>query len=210
MLIERLVINELYTNTYVVGEPGGAVMILDPGDEEMTEVIEFVREHDLRVVSIVNSHAHYDHVLGNERMRDLYGVPLYLHERDVETLLQLPHITKSLFGSSVPSRAPDRYLRDGDVLEVGSYRFRVLETPGHTPGCVCLYEEREDVLFTGDTLFAGTIGRTDLPGGDIEQLMQSLQYKIWPLPDRVAIYPGHEEESTIGEERMHNPYFHFS
>jgi glyoxylase-like metal-dependent hydrolase (beta-lactamase superfamily II) len=210
MLIQSFVLNELYTNTYVVGEPHGEVFILDPGDEEMHEVIDYVMEQGLTVKYIINTHAHYDHVLGNERLRKQFAVPLLINELELDTLTQLPNITQMLFNQSVVSNPPDQYLREHDTLDVGRYQFRVIATPGHSPGGICLYEAQAGVLFAGDTIFAGTIGRTDLPGGNAIQLLQSLREKLWPLPDEVVIYPGHEEESTIGEERMHNPYFNFS
>ena len=210
MLIQSFVLNELYTNTYVVGEPHGEVFILDPGDEEMHEVIDYVMEQGLTVKYIINTHAHYDHVLGNERLRKQFAVPLLINELELDTLTQLPNITQMLFNQSVVSNPPDQYLREHDTLDVGRYQFRVIATPGHSPGGICLYEAQAGVLFAGDTIFAGTIGRTDLPGGNAVQLIQSLREKLWPLPDEVVIYPGHEEESTIGEERMHNPYFNFS
>ena len=210
MLIQSFVLNELYTNTYVVGEPHGEVFILDPGDEEMHEVIDYVMEQGLTVKYIINTHAHYDHVLGNERLRKQFAVPLLINELELDTLTQLPNITQMLFNQSVVSNPPDQYLREHDTLDVGRYQFRVIATPGHSPGGICLYEAQAGVLFAGDTIFAGTIGRTDLPGGNAIQLLQSLREKLWPLPDAVVIYPGHEEESTIGEERMHNPYFNFS
>ena len=210
MLIQSFVLNELYTNTYVVGEPHGEVFILDPGDEEMHEVIDYVMEQGLTVKYIINTHAHYDHVLGNERLRKQFAVPLLINELELDTLTQLPNITQMLFNQSVVSNPPDQYLREHDTVDVGRYQFRVIATPGHSPGGICLYEAQAGVLFAGDTIFAGTIGRTDLPGGNAIQLLQSLKEKLWPLPDEVVIYPGHEEESTIGEERMHNPYFNFS
>ncbi len=209
MLIQTFVLNDLYTNTYVVGESEGEVMVIDPGSETMDEVIDFVRDHHLSVKYIVNTHAHFDHVIGNDSLRRHFGVPLFIHEMDLDLLLQLPNVTQRVFGKSVASNPPDQFLHENDIIKVGAYRFRVLETPGHTPGGICLYAEQEGVLLTGDTLFAGTIGRTDLPGGNASQLFQSLKEKLWPLPDEVVIYPGHEEESTIGEERMHNPFFHF-
>ena len=210
MLIQSFVLNELYTNTYVVGEPHGEVFILDPGDEEMHEVIDYVMEQGLTVKYIINTHAHYDHVLGNERLRKQFAAPLLINELELDTLMQLPNITQMLFNQSVVSTPPDQYLREHDMVVVGRYQFRVIATPGHSPGGICLYEAQAGVLFAGDTIFAGTIGRTDLPGGNAIQLLQSLREKLWPLPDEVVIYPGHEEESTIGEERMHNPYFNFS
>ncbi len=209
MLIQTFVLNDLSTNTYVVGEPEGEVMIIDPSAEAMEEVIDYVHGQHLTVKYIVNTHAHFDHVIGNESLRRHFGAPLFIHEKDLEILLQLPVTTRRIFGRSVDSNPPEYFLHDNDILQVGNYRFRVLETPGHSPGGICLYEEKEGVLFTGDTLFAGTIGRTDLQGGNASQLFQSLKDKLWSLPDEVVIYPGHEEDSTIGDERMHNPFFYF-
>ncbi|MCY0870437.1 MAG: MBL fold metallo-hydrolase, partial [Firmicutes bacterium] len=112
-------------------------------------------------------------------------------------------------GIAISAAGADRHLQAGDVVAVGSLAFAVLETPGHSPGGICLHESAQGILFCGDTLFAGTVGRTDLPGSDPNVLMQSLHKELWPLPDATVIYPGHGDESTIGDERMHNPYFHF-
>ena len=210
MLIERFTLNEIGTNTYVVGEPGGQVMIIDPSAPDMTPVSSFIRDQGLTVTRIVNTHCHFDHVLGNETVRDMYRTPLLIHRLELPLLLAAPDQVEHFFGYRVqPTREPDGYLAEGDVISVGEFHFRVIETPGHSPGGVCLYEPDQGVLISGDTLFAGTVGRTDLPGSNSGQLMQSLEKKLWPLPDETRIFPGHADDSTIAQERMHNPFFHF-
>lgn len=210
MLIQRFVLNELATNTFVVGVPEGEVFILDPGSEVMTQVIRYVEENHLTVKWVINTHSHFDHIAGNTHICEWFNVPLLMHEADLPGLSWAPEFAEKYFGKAFSVRQPDGYLRDGDILTVKPYEFRVLATPGHSPGCICLYEERQKVLFTGDTLFAGTVGRTDVRGGDAGILMESLRDKLWPLPDETRIFPGHEDDSTIGEERMYNPFFFFS
>lgn len=209
MEIKRFALNELGTNTYVVAADDGHAIVIDPSVAEMAPVIAYTTAQGLHVTAIVNTHCHFDHVLGNETLRAHYGVPLWLHRAELPNLRNVPDRVEAWFGYRVETREPDGFLQEGDVVTVGNLQFRVIETPGHSPGGICLYEETQGVLLSGDTLFAGTVGRTDLPGSDPQALFDSLRIKLWPLPDSTKIYPGHEEDSTIGEERMHNPYFHF-
>ncbi len=209
MLMERFTLNDIGTNTYVIGEPGGQVMIVDPSASDMTPVISFIRDRGLAVSRIVNTHCHFDHVLGNEAVRGEYRVPLLIHRLELPLLLRAPEQVETWFGYRMETREPDGYLAEGDVIPIGAFSFHVIETPGHSPGGICLYEPDEGVLISGDTLFAGTVGRTDLPGSNGQQLMESLEKKLWPLPDGTRIFPGHADDTTMAEERMHNPYFHF-
>lgn len=210
MLIQAFAMNELGTNTYVVGVPGGDVVVIDPSAVDMTPVTSWMAEQGCRVVQILNTHCHFDHVLGNESMRALYHVPLWIPEAELPLLRNTPARVKAWFGYEVATSDPDAYLVEGDTVSVGPYTFHIMSTPGHSPGGVCFYEKSEGVLISGDTLFAGTVGRTDLEGSDPSQLRDSLRDKLWPLPDSVRVYPGHGDETTIGDERMVNPYFHFS
>lgn len=199
MLIERFTVNRLQTNTYVVGMRGGSALVIDPSATDMSDVVDYIATHDLHVVALVNTHGHFDHVLGNASLKANLKVPIWMHEADIPLLADTP--------SAI---TPDEYLTDGQVLVIGNLRFTVLATPGHSLGGVCLYEPDAGIAFTGDTLFAGTIGRTDLYGGNLDTLLQSLREKLWTLPDQTILYPGHGEDSTIGDERMYNPWFHFS
>lgn len=209
MIIERFALNELGTNIYVVADDDGEAMIIDPGAKDMEPVFAFVGNEGLRVRCIVNTHCHFDHVIGNEATRSRFRVPLLLHESELPLLRSAPDRMEHFLGYRAPVGEPDGWLREGDKLDVGRLRFLVFETPGHSPGGICLYESAEAVLFSGDTLFAGTVGRTDLPGSSRDRLMTSLREKLWPLPDETRVFPGHETDSTIGEERAHNPFFRF-
>ncbi len=208
MLIERFVINDISTNTYVVGADGGEAIIIDPSSTDLTEVLNFVKDKCLQIKAIINTHCHFDHVLGNEFLRTALDVPLFAHVLDEPILMNAPNTARRVLGEEISVQKADRYLREGEEVPVGSLRFSVLETPGHTPGGICLYEAHERIVFTGDTLFAGTVGRTDLAGGNKEQLLRSLREKLWVLPDDTIVYPGHGDDSTISDERMHNPWFH--
>ncbi len=208
MLIESFSLNELDTNTYVVSD-GHAAVIIDPCALDMAPVIAYIAKRELSVAALVNTHCHFDHVLGNEPLRALYGAPLYANRAELAILRAAPRTAEIWTGVSPAVREPDGFLAEGAELAVGELRLVVVETPGHSPGGICLHAAGQRVLFTGDTLFAGTIGRTDLPGGDSARLMDSLRDKLWPLPDETVIFPGHGEASTIGEERTHNPFFRF-
>lgn len=213
MIVERFALNPMGTNTYVIAAPSGDAYIVDPCATDMAPMVAYIQDHALRVKAIVNTHCHFDHVLGNEAMRTLYRVPLWLHRLELTNLKESPQRAQKWLGIQVETRDPDAFIEDGDVLELGqgtdAVRLQILLTPGHSPGGICLYDRRAGILFSGDTLFAGTVGRTDLPGSDPEALMVSLREKLWPLPDETVVYPGHEDDTTIAEERMANPYFHF-
>lgn len=209
MLIERFALNPLATNTYVVADSHGEAWIVDPCAVDMSPVIDFVAARGFCVRAIVNTHCHFDHVLGNERVRAVYDAPLWLHRAELPNLHGAPARAQSFLQATMTTRDPDRFLDAGETLALGDLSFQVLFTPGHSPGGICLYEANEGVLLSGDTLFAGAVGRWDLPGSDYDQLVASLRDVLWPLPDATIVYPGHEEDTTIGEERMVNPYFRF-
>ncbi|MCY0877201.1 MAG: MBL fold metallo-hydrolase [Firmicutes bacterium] len=213
MLVERFALNPIGTNTYVIATENKDAFILDPCATDMTPVLTYVQTHQLSVVAVINTHCHFDHVMGNEVIREALGVPLWLHSVELPGLLEAPSMAEQWLGVRIETRAPDRFLQDGEVLDLGdphdAVSLQVMLTPGHSPGGLCFYDAQAGVLFSGDTLFAGTVGRTDLKGSNSQDLVSSLRDKLWPLPDHTIVYPGHEDETTIGEERMVNPYFHF-
>jgi hydroxyacylglutathione hydrolase len=209
MNIERFALNALGTNTYVVSDRDGETIVIDPSAPDMSPVVDYIEANGLRTRAIVNTHCHFDHVLGNDVLRAQTGAPLWLHRAEDPVLRDAPKRAQDYLGVAISASTADRYLQAGDIVAVGALAFVVLETPGHSPGGICLYERQQGVVFCGDTLFAGTVGRTDLPGADASVLRSSLREQLWPLPDETVIYPGHGDESTIGDERMHNPYFHF-
>jgi len=203
MIIERLEVGPFSTNCYIVGvEAGGEGMIIDPGDKA-GRILKRVEEHRLDIKQIVLTHGHIDHTGALKKVKEKTGAGVAVHADDAEILGKQPMgIVLGLFYPNPPP--PDRLLQDGDVIEVGGLRFKVLHTPGHTQGGICLVGE--GVVFSGDTLFDHSIGRTDLAGGDYDKLMGSIQTKLMMLPDETIVYPGHGGQTTIGVERRENPY----
>ncbi len=179
--------------------------IIDPGgDAAMIE--EAIKSNGLKGVYIVNTHGHFDHVSANDALKDATGASIALHGADVKLLAEA-HEHAALWGVKIsPQPGPDIIMKDGSTLQAGSVTLDILHTPGHTPGGVCLYYKDAGVIFTGDTLFAGSIGRTDLEGGSADTLLKSIKNRLLPLADNVIVFPGHGPASTIGEEKEHNPF----
>ncbi len=204
MKILEFTIGPLETNAYLVvdGETRQALLI-DPGLES-EGIYNVILEEGLELCAIVNTHGHFDHVCGNAFFKAKTGAPVLLHQDD-EAMLRQAAQQALAFGFQVSTPPPpDGLLAEGDEITVGGSRMQVLHTPGHTPGGICLYGE--GLIFVGDTLFAGSIGRTDMVGGSYEVLLGSIRNKLLPLPDETAVYPGHGPPTTIGEERAHNPF----
>ncbi len=188
------------TNCYVVRD-GGEAIIIDPG-EAVPELLESVKGYN--VTTIVNTHCHIDHCAGNAGVKNATGAELILPEGELPLLENMPAQAR-MFGVEVePSPAPDRFLKEGDVVTVGNVKFDVYDTPGHSPAHVVLVGN--GVVFGGDVLFQGSIGRTDLPGGSMETLLESIRTKLWPLPDETIVYSGHGPATTIGQEKRTNPF----
>lgn len=193
-------------NSYVVGDPATREAILvDPGDEP-ARIEALLAQHGLRPKAILNTHAHLDHVGAVLYFQERHGLPFHLHRGDEGWLTSLP-LQAQMFGvPASPVPQVDHWLEEGGAFEVGERRLQVIHTPGHTPGGVCFHFSDDGVLITGDTLFAGSVGRTDFPGGSWEQLEHSIRQKLFPLGDEVKFYAGHGPPSTLGEERRSNPF----
>lgn len=208
--IARLVFNPLQENTYIVWDETLQAAVIDAGninsrENQMLET--FLTERDLRPVLALNTHGHFDHTLGVEFLRSRYGARFALHSADA-FLLKAASVSAELFGvraGDMPE-AVDTDLDGRDEITFGDTTLRIITTPGHTPGHVAFYHEESKSLFTGDTLFRESIGRTDLPGGDYTWIMRSILDKIMPLGEDVKIYPGHGEESDLGHEALYNPF----
>jgi glyoxylase-like metal-dependent hydrolase (beta-lactamase superfamily II) len=206
MIHEIIPVGPLQCNCSIVGdEQSREAIVIDPGDD-IEQVMAIVRRHNLTVKQIAVTHAHIDHVGGAMKLKNLTGAPVLLNQKDSMLLKMLP-VQAAWIGVAPPGSVKiDEPLRDADKLRAGSHEATVIHTPGHTQGSVCLYFEAEKTLVAGDTLFAGSIGRTDLPGGDYKQILTSLHDRVLALPDETLVVPGHGPNTTIGEERQSNPF----
>jgi len=205
LIVEILPVGLIQTNCYVVGcEETQEGAIIDPGGHPQ-RILAAVERHNLTIKYVLNTHAHFDHTEANGAVVEATGAPLAIHP------LEIPLLEASggaaLFGlQAEPGPRPDVELEDGDELEIGTLRLQVLHTPGHTPGHVCFYEPEEKVLFDGDVLFQRGVGRTDLPGGSWQKLIDSIRRVLFALPDETRVYSGHGGPTTIGEEKRLNPW----
>jgi len=206
MIHEILAVGPLQCNCSIIGdETTHEAMVIDPGDE-IQRILTLVREHNLQVKQIVITHAHIDHVGGAMKLRAATGAPILLNQNDYE-LLKMLDIQATWIGVPPPGKVDiDHSIGQSYTIKAGSLTANVIVTPGHTEGSVCLYFPVEKKLIAGDTLFAGSIGRTDLPGGSFERIIDSLHDKLLALPDDTVVTPGHGPQTTIGEERENNPF----
>ncbi|WP_027339706.1 MBL fold metallo-hydrolase [Halonatronum saccharophilum] len=205
MFIEKLSVGELAVNCYIIWDENNETLVIDPGAEGK-RIVEFIKSKDLNLKYIINTHGHNDHIAANPTLLKVFDAQLLIHKDDAE-FLQNPELNLSFFigemGKQLECPEADKLLKEGDILECGKLSLKVIHTPGHTPGGVCL--RMGDNLFTGDTLFATGIGRTDFPKGSYSQLRESLD-KILLMEDHLTIYPGHGSESTLKRVKAENSY----
>lgn len=207
MIFETLEVGPLGVNCFILGcATSHEGVVIDPGGD-VDKIVAIVHKHDLKIRYIINTHGHFDHVGGNLQAVRAFGAPLLIHESDAAMLSRAAEVAGMYGMQGENSPAPDSFLAEDTEIVFGSHRIKVLHTPGHTQGGCCLYLEAEKKVITGDTLFADSIGRTDLPGGAHEQLLQSIRSKLFTLSDNVTAYPGHGPHTTIGHEKRNNPYF---
>ena len=206
MIHEILPVGPLQCNCSIIGdEMTLEAMVIDPGDQ-IEDILVLVRKHNLQVKQIVITHAHIDHVGGAMKLRAATGAPILLNQNDYFLLKMLP-VQAVWVGMRAPGKVQiDRSITSGETVSAGSHIAQVLHTPGHTDGSICLYFAAERTLVAGDTLFNGSIGRTDLPGGDMQKIMRSLHNTVMALPDDTIVIPGHGPFTTIGGERETNPF----
>jgi len=206
MIHEILPVGPLACNCSVIGdETTRQAMVIDPGDE-VDEIMAIVRRHGLTVKQIIVTHGHIDHVGGAMKLKRVTGAPVLLNQNDYDLLKTADQVATWL-GMTPPGKIDvDQDLSSGDVVSVGGLKAEVMHTPGHTEGSVCLHFAQQQKLIAGDTLFAGSIGRTDLPGGNFKKIMQSLKGPVMSLPEETVVVPGHGPLTTIGEERETNPF----
>ena len=210
MKIARVIFNPIQENTYVVWDDTLEAVVIDAGNmnERENEVLaKFIADNGLKPKYALNTHGHFDHLLGVDFLREKYGAQLVMSSKD-EFLLKGASVSAELFGVKADAlpEAIDVDLEGKESIKFGNTELKIIPTPGHTPGHVAFFEPASKVLFTGDTLFRESIGRTDLPGGDYSWIMRSIIENILPLGDDVKIYPGHGETSDIGHESMYNPF----
>ena len=207
--IQSFVFNAFQENTYIISDKTNECVIIDPGcydDDEKKELADYIQDHQLNVRMLLNTHCHIDHILGNDFVKQKYGTKLYIHKTE-EFVLNAQKILAPHYGFNRYQEAtPDGYLAEGDVIEFGLQKFSVLFVPGHSPGHIAFYNEKEKVVIAGDVLFQNSVGRTDLPGGNHNTLVNSIHKKLFTLPDEVTVYPGHGGETTIGVEKRTNPF----
>lgn len=206
MEIETLVVGPIETNCYILSDPlSREAVIIDAGDDA-ADILAYVEKNQLQVKYLLNTHGHFDHIQANDAVRQKTGAPLAIHADDVELLVSPEKVSGGMMAAVHGCREPEMVLHNGDTICFGPYRLRVIYTPGHSKGGCCFYEVQEKVCFTGDTLFYGSIGRTDLYGGSYAVLLKSVRERLQVVADDVAIYPGHGPESTMAFERKANPY----
>lgn len=205
MFLQTLVVGPIQTNCYIVGcERTKEAAIIDPGGDA-DRILKAVRDAGLTVRYVLNTHCHFDHMAANAEVVAATGARLGIHP--AERPILEARGGASWFGMRIPpSPPPDLELADGQVLEVGTLRLKVLHTPGHSPGSVTFYVQEEGVAFDGDVLFAMGVGRADLPGGDWDTLMQSIADVLFSLPEETVLYPGHGPRTTVGQEKRFNPW----
>jgi hydroxyacylglutathione hydrolase len=204
MILTRLVVGPLQVNCFIVeDEKTKDAVVIDPGDDA-ADILKLIKDKGLKVRYIVNTHGHFDHIGANKAVKEATGAELLIHEADAP-MMAAASKQASVFGmQAVLSPPADRFVKDGEVITAGEIALKVAHTPGHSLGGICLLEQ--GIAFTGDSLFAGSIGRTDLPGGDLKTLLRSIKKSLMVLPDDTRVFSGHGPISTIGEERKENPF----
>jgi glyoxylase-like metal-dependent hydrolase (beta-lactamase superfamily II) len=209
MYIKAFTFNAFSENTYVVYDDTRQGVIIDPGCSdrpEQKELTGFIEEEKLKITQLLNTHGHIDHVLGNAFVKRTYNVQLYIHPQDEATLRAVQVYALSYGIADYEAVEPDGYLNEGETVTFGDTALDVLFVPGHAPGHIAFYHPEQKLCIAGDVLFRGSIGRTDLPGGDFDTLIRSIRTKLFPLGDAVTVYPGHGPETTIGHEKKYNPF----
>jgi hydroxyacylglutathione hydrolase len=209
LTVTSFTFNPVQENTYVVYNETGECCIVDPGcyfGNERNELKEFIQTSGLTPKYLLNTHCHLDHVFGNKFIHDTWGLTLHLHEKEKQVLEYAPTFAVS-WGLPFDNYTGDLiFLREGDTIPLGNDALQVIFTPGHAPGHICFYSQAQQFVIGGDVLFRESIGRTDLPGGNFDTLIASIRNQLFVLPDDTVVFPGHGPQTTIGYEKIHNPF----
>lgn len=206
-----LTFNAVQENTFLVyDDETRETIIFDPGCYSSTEeqrLLETIKKHGLRPTQLINTHCHFDHIFGNAFVKETFGLKLGIHPLE-QPILEMAPLIVSTYGlpPMTASPPPDYFINEGDEVNLGQYTFRVFHCPGHSPGSLCFYQPASGFVIGGDVLFRNSIGRTDLPGGDLQTLLGAIVTKLFPLPENTVVYPGHGPTTTIGHERENNPF----
>lgn len=204
--VEQYVVGPVMTNCYfAVNEDTNEMLVIDPGDSAK-QLVDKIKERALKPAAVLLTHGHFDHAWAAKEVAEEFSVPVYAEEHEKETLLSPEINLCGMMGQRGVIFHADVYVKDEDTLDLAGFSVKVLHTPGHTKGGCCYYIEKEQALFSGDTLFCQSVGRTDFPGGSASVLIRSIEEKLLPLPGQTKVYPGHNETTTIGYERQYNPF----
>jgi hydroxyacylglutathione hydrolase len=207
MIQQGLAVGLLEVNCYILGdEETKEAVVIDPGGDEAA-ILDVLNHHKLKLKLIIDTHGHFDHVDANQPLKDATGAKIAIHAADAQMLAKPSSEAMFFTGNRLRLSQADILLQENDILTFGAYRLKVLHTPGHTPGGISLLLEGHPYVYVGDTLFAGSIGRTDFPGGDYDALINGVRTKIFPLGDNYTVYPGHGPVTTVAQERKYNPFF---
>lgn len=209
MIVKKFTFNPLGENTYVVFNETKQCAIIDPGcctEQERNVLANYIEQEMLTPILLLNTHCHVDHIPGNAFVAAKYDVPLLIHELELPLMHEAPNFGKFFGVPCPPSPEPSAFLKEGDVINIGNEKLKVLFTPGHSPGSISFYHEQAGFVISGDVLFLGSIGRYDLPGANGETLFHSIETRLLTLPDTTKVYCGHGPDTSIGHERKTNPF----
>ncbi len=209
MQIKVFTFNPYQENTYLLYDETGSAVLIDPGmlqGFEQNQVVQFIQENNLRLDRLLLTHAHIDHVLGNKFVFDQWGLKPELHQGELPILHAIPSYAPQMGIPYELSPEPEVFLEEGDMISFGNNQLQVIFAPGHSPAHICFYHAVSEVLISGDVLFYQSIGRTDLPGGNHQTLINSIKEKLFVLPENCTVYPGHGPATKIGFEKLHNPF----
>lgn len=207
--IKTFVFNPYQENTYLIYDDQKNCIIVDPGMDNYQEenhLKEYIESNGLKPIYLINTHGHIDHVLGNKFVADTYNLIPQFHEGELPLVIQVQNYAPQMGIRYEPSPIPETFLKEEDIIEIGDEKLSLILAPGHSPAHLCLYSKKHNFLIGGDVLFKNSIGRTDLPGGNHQQLLDSIATKIYTLPEETVVYPGHGPSTTVGEEKKTNPF----